>query len=86
MDMLDLGDPTRDSSRHEELVDFLRMLFVDVGIPLNGVNVCDIVDIIERVAKRVEQGARLHELVHISTNNDARVGVEGKDRVDKILH
>ena len=71
--------------RHEEVVDLLRMLLVDIRIALRGRDAHDVVDVGEQPVEGREDAARLQELVHVAAHDDVRAGVECEERGDESL-
>lgn len=85
MNMFDLRPSSRDSTGHENVVDLLSVLLVDVGVPLGRLDARDFVDIVEHAGEVVKHRARLHEFVHVATENDTGVPILCEDRAYEIL-
>lgn len=85
MDMLDLQTTRGDSTRHEQVVKLLVLLVEDICVSLDGRDVRYFVDLMEDIVEWCEDGARHDELVAVSANDDVRIFILIKDRLDEVL-
>lgn len=67
-----------DRVRHKDVIDLLRVLFVDVCIALRRRDTCDLVDVGEEFVEGHEDTACLEELVHVAADDDMRAGIESQ--------
>lgn len=85
VNVLYLRSPPSNSVRHEQMVELLRILVEQVRVPLNGVNAGALIDLRKQPVERGEHGARLHILIAVSADDDARPWVLCEQRADERL-
>ncbi len=83
--MFDLPATLRNGVAHEDVVNFLRVLVVRVGVPLGRRYIRNIVRVVQERLERAEDGARGRIFVHVTGDNNARRRREGQDGVYKCL-
>ena len=74
-----------DRVRDEEVVELLAVLVEEVRVALDERHVRRDVELGEEPVERREHGARLHVLVAVAADEDARVRVKREERLDERL-
>ena len=87
MDMIDLDLPLRNRLAHEDVVELFILMVKDIGVPLDGWDIREHVDVEEQVVRvegRVDR-TRLDELVVVTRDDDAGGGIESENRLNESL-